>query len=142
MSSLNIPIDEFTTPDPITASDDATLDELKKLMELHEIRHIPIIKHGHVVGTVSESSLHLVSGLNKREKSLVLAGDIMTPNPVFVDSTMTLGDVAFEMSFNKVDCVIVNEGDSFLGIFTITDALNALVEISRDEDENEYVSQF
>lgn len=142
MTSLSIPIEEFTTPDPVTASHDATLSELKNLMELHSVRHIPITKNGLVIGTVSENSLHLVSGLNKYEKSLVLAGDIMSPNPINVDVTTTLGDVAFEMSLHKTDCVIVNEGDSFFGIFTITDALNALVEISRDEEETEYISQF
>ena len=140
MMSLNVPIDEFTTPDPITAPHDSTLEELKNLMELHGIRHIPITKNDVIVGTVSENSLHLVSGLSKREKSLVLAQDIMTPDPIFVDSSATLGDVAFEMSFKKVDCVIVKEDDNFFGIFTVTDALNALVEIGRDEEENEYAS--
>lgn len=142
MSSLSIPIEEFTTPDPVTAPHDATLSELKNLMELHDVRHIPITKNDCVIGTVSENSLHLVSGLNKQEKFLVLARDIMSPNPINVDVTMTLGDVAFEMSLHKADCVIVNEGDTFFGIFTLTDALNALVEIGHSEEDEDFISAF
>ena len=41
------------------------------------------------------------------------------------------------MSQKKIGCVIVNdENDNFFGIFTVVDALNALVEITRDDNLN------
>lgn len=132
MIQFKLPIEDFTTPDPITASEEATLQDLRKLMDTFKIRHIPIIKESQVIGVVSDNSLHLVSGLSNFEKSQVLARDIMTPDPVFVDASTTLDDVAFEMSSKKLDSVIVNEGDQMLGIFTLTDALNALIEVSRE----------
>jgi len=132
MIQFKLPIEDFTTPDPVTAPEDATLDELQELMDIFKIRHIPITKDDQVIGVVSDNSLHLVSGLTNYEKSQVVARDIMTPDPVFVDASITLDDVAFEMSLKKLDSVIVNEGEQMLGIFTLTDALNALIEVSRE----------
>jgi acetoin utilization protein AcuB len=58
----------------------------------------------------------------------------MALNPITVNSQTSLDEVAFEMSKNKIGSVIVNdEEDKFLGIFTATDALNALIEIARDQ---------
>lgn len=131
MEKLKLPVEEFTTPDPITAPEDASTDDLRDLMAEHGIRHLPIVKAGKVVGIVSERDLKVVAGLELSEKQLVRASDIMAKDPVAVDSQATLDEVAFEMSSRKIGSVIVNEGSKFLGIFTSTDALNALIEITR-----------
>ena len=61
------------------------------------------------------------------------AADIMAAAPLTVRSTTPLDEVAYEMSDKKVGSVIVEDEDGqFLGIFTATDALNALVEIVRE----------
>ena len=72
------------------------------------------------------------SSLHDAHKIQVHAADIMAADPVTVTASTPLDEVAYTMSDRKIGSVIVNEdsGD-FLGIFTVTDALNALVEISR-----------
>ncbi len=135
MEKLKLPVEEFTTPDPITAPEDAYTDELCDLMAEHGIRHLPIVTAGQVVGIVSERDLKVVAGLELSEKQLVRASDIMARDPVAVDSHATLDEVAYEMSSRKIGSVIVNEGSKFLGIFTSTDALNALIEITRSARE-------
>jgi len=131
MNQLNLPVEEFTTPNPITATEDATVDDLARLMKEHGIRHLPIVRNAQVVGIISDRDLRVVAALETQEKRLVQAGDIMARDPVTVNSEATLDEVAFEMSDRKIGSVIVNEGDKFLGIFTVTDALNALIEITR-----------
>lgn len=131
MEKLNLPVEEFTTPDPITAEEESTVDDLNKLMAEHRVRHIPIVNRGRVVGIVSERDLKVVAGLAMKEKSVIRASDIMARDPVTVSSQETLDQVAFAMSSRKIGSVIVNEGDKFFGIFTSTDALNALIEITR-----------
>jgi len=131
MEKLNLPVEEFTTPDPITATEDTPVDDLAELMEKHGVRHIPIMKDDRVVGIVSDRDLKVVKGLSFREKLLVTAGDIMARDPVTVEASATLDEVAFEMSKRKIGSVIVNENGKLLGIFTVTDALNALIEIVR-----------
>lgn len=131
MDQLRLPVEEFTTPNPVTATEDATMDDLSRLMIEHGIRHIPIMKSASVVGIISDRDLRVISGLDIREKSLICARDIMAKDPFTVSAEATLDEVAFEMSNRKIGSVIVNEGNSFLGIFTATDALNALIEITR-----------
>jgi len=125
-------VDEFTTPDPITANEDTTIDELRELMETHGIRHLPIVRDENVVGVLSDRDVRLAWGLTDAEKRQVRAADIMATDPLTVRATAPLDEVAYAMSEKKLGSVIVTEEDGkFLGIFTATDALNALIEIVR-----------
>ena len=40
MLSMNVPVDEFITPDPVTAREDMSIDEVRSLMDRHDIRHL------------------------------------------------------------------------------------------------------
>ena len=132
MSQHKLPVEEFTTPNPVTAPEDATVDQLMSQMKEMGIRHLPIVRRGLVVGIVSDRDLRVVASLSIKEKGLIRASDIMARNPVTVSASDPLDEVAFEMSQSKIGSVIVNdENDKFLGIFTVTDALNALIEIVR-----------
>ena len=133
MSKLNVSVEEYTTPNPITAKEEASVDELASLMKEHGIRHLPITRDGKVVGVVSERDLKVVIGLDFKEKAQVRAADIMAKDPVTVSAEASLDEVAFEMSKCKIGSVIVNENNQLLGIFTVTDALNALIEIAREK---------
>lgn len=126
------PVEEFTTPNPVTASESATIDEMRALMTTYGVRHLPIVRDGDVVGLVSDRDLKIAQGLSTAHQLQVLAADIMSPDPVSVRADTPLDDVAFLMSERKIGSVLVREADgSFLGLFTSTDALNALVEIVR-----------
>lgn len=132
MLPISVPVEEFTTPDPITASEDMTIDDLRHLMEEHGIRHLPVVRGDTVVGVISDRDVRLALGLPVEEKSQVRAADIMAADPLAVSATTPLDEVAYAMSEKKVGSVIVkDEGGAFLGIFTATDALNALIEIIR-----------
>ncbi len=130
---LNAPVEEYTTPNPLTAPETATVDELTQILKDNGVRHLPITnaKGDKIVGVVSDRDLRVVAGLDFTERNMVRAMDIMAPNPVTVSSDSPLDEVALQMSEKKIGSVIVNEGDQLLGIFTVTDALNALIEITR-----------
>jgi acetoin utilization protein AcuB len=132
MLPLNLPVEEYTTPNPVTAREDMLIDDLRRLMEEHGIRHLPIVRGGTVVGVISDRDARLVAGLDFEQKLQVRAADIMAPDPLTVSATTPLDEVAYAMSEQKIGSVIVNdENGRFLGIFTVTDALNALIEIAR-----------
>ncbi len=127
-----MPVEEFTTPSPITALESTSIEELVRLMNEHGVRHLPILRGDKVVGIVSDRDVRVASGLNRHEKILIQAGDIMVNDPVTVNSQSSLDEVAFEMSQGKIGSVLVNdENDRLFGIFTVTDALNSLIEITR-----------
>ncbi len=132
MLPARVPVDEFTTPDPITVNEDMSIDDLRRLMEEHGIRHLPVVRGDTVVGVISDRDVRVVAGLTVTEKLQVRAADIMAPDPLAVSATTPLDDVAYAMSEQKVGSVIVNdENGRLLGIFTASDALNALIEIVR-----------
>lgn len=135
MLSITVPVEEFTTPDPITANEDMTIDDLRRLMEMHGIRHLPVVRGDTVVGVISDRDVRLVLGLSAAEKFQVRAADIMATDPLAVSASTPLDEVAYLMSEKKVGSVLVNDEDGrLLGIFTATDALNALIEIVRKGD--------
>ncbi len=137
MSQLELPVEEYTTPDPITTGEETGIEEVERLMKENGIRHLPVLRGGKVVGIISERDVRLVSGLAWAEKTLVRASDLMAPDPVTVNCQAPLDEVAFEMSRQKIGSVVVtDEKDNFLGIFTVTDALNALIEVVRGSQSN------
>ena len=132
MQPTRVPVEEYTTQDTVTAHERMTIDELRTLMDGHRIRHLPVLRGDAVVGLISERDLRLVAGLTRSEKLQVQAGDIMASEPLTVSASTPLDEVALAMSEKKVGSVIVNGEDGrFLGIFTATDALNALISIVR-----------
>ncbi|MCB9095852.1 MAG: CBS domain-containing protein [Halobacteriovoraceae bacterium] len=125
---LHVSVEEYTTPNPFTAQVDTTVGELVGLMKKEGVRHVPILDGENIVGIVSERDLTVAS---KFSDGLSLsAGDIMTPEPLIVYSSESLANVAYQMSEQKIgSAIIIFSDDSSMGIFTSTDALNALVEI-------------
>lgn len=130
----NLTVEEFTTPNPVTATEDAGVEEMGRLMSEHAIRHLPIARGQQVVGIVSQRDLAVLAGLELEHRAQVRAGDLMSPDPVAVRTPDLLDEVALRMSELKIGSVIVlDEGDTLYGIFTATDALNALVEVVRGD---------
>ena len=65
-------VKELMTPDVITISPSATIDDAMALMSEHHIRHLPVVEDGKVVGVVSigdivkaviENQAHIISHL-------------------------------------------------------------------------------
>lgn len=133
MVSKSVPVEEFTTPDPITANEDMTIHDLRALMEQHGVRHLPVVRGDSVVGLISDRDVRIVLGLPVTDVAQVRVADIMAADPLTVAAGTPLDEVAYAMSEKKIGSVIVNDEEGrFLGIFTASDALNALIEILRD----------
>jgi len=129
---IRVPVERFITPDPIFADESASVDELWRLMDQNDVRHLPIVRGDDVVGLVSDRDVRLIMGLSSAEKLQVRAGDVMSPDPVTVPIGMPLDEVAYLMADRKLGSVLVqDEGGTLVGIFTATDALNTLAEIVR-----------
>jgi acetoin utilization protein AcuB len=133
--AIDLTVEEFTTPEPITVSEDMSIDDLQRLMAENGIRHLPVVREERVVGVISDRDVRVVAGLTYAERFQVTAGDLMTPDPLIVNANARLDEVALAMSERKAGSAIVLDADGkLLGIFTATDALNALIEIVRGDD--------
>jgi acetoin utilization protein AcuB len=90
------------------------------------------VRDGEVVGLVGDRDLRLARGLSDERRNLVTARDVMATDPIAMLSDTPLDEVAFDMSERKIRSVLVyEESGDCLGILTVTDVLNAPVEIVR-----------
>lgn len=131
---LRIPVEEFTTPNPVTAHVNDSYEVLRNILAKEDFRHLPIVDDsGAVVGIISQRDLNLIEGLGRLNRVFV-ASDLMRKDPFVVDPSTPLEDVVFELSSRKIGSAIVsNVDEDYLGIFTSTDAMNALIEIARQD---------
>jgi CBS domain-containing protein len=50
-------VEELMSNHVVTATEDASLNEIASLLEKHHIKRVPILKDGKIVGVVSRSNL-------------------------------------------------------------------------------------
>lgn len=131
MRQLKIPVDEYTTPSPLTVSIGAGMAELIDIMKNNDIRHIPVVDEDRPVGIISDRDVKMM--MNVAGSDVLRARDLMHENPYTVESGTSLEEVVLEMSKHKIGSAIVNNDGHIVGIFTSTDALNALVEVLRGD---------
>ena len=131
MGKIDLKIDEFTTPSPLTAKLETSVAELRDIMGEKGVRHLPISDGGEIVGIVTDRDLKT---LELAETNEIKAKDFMTTDIFTVSVETAIETVALEMSSKKIGSAIVTKTDgSLYGIFTSTDALNALVEVLRGD---------
>ncbi len=123
-------IADYMTPSPHTIGIAQPLMAAHELMRAHQIRHLPVLDGGDVVGVVTMSDLHLVETIKDVDPQTVTIEDAMTPEPYCVGPRALLRKVAAEMATRKCGSAIVLQRGRVVGIFTTTDALRALAEAS------------
>lgn len=127
---LKVPVDEFTSPSPITVSPQTPASEIALLLHENGIRHIPVVQNNVALGIISDRDIRVLGTV--KELSLVSAEEMMVTDPFTVSPDTPLDQVVYEMSSRKIGSAIVqDEQGQVVGIFTNTDALNALVELLR-----------
>ncbi|MBA2406233.1 MAG: CBS domain-containing protein [Bdellovibrionales bacterium] len=129
MTNLSdITVEEFTSLAPISIEKKADMDQALELMQENKIRHLPVIENQKVVGIISERDV--LTHIGKDWGKMLTVEDVMNTSLLSVYANDNLGEVAYQLSAQKKGSAIVldTEGNLY-GIFTTTDALNALVEI-------------
>jgi len=127
------------TPDPITISDDAAIDEALKLMRDRKVRRLPVMdKKGKLVGIVAEKdilyaspspatslSIHEIHYLVSRIK----VSEIMTKNVITVTDDTPLEEAARMMADNQIGALPVVHDGELRGIITETDLFKVFLEL-------------
>lgn len=135
MNLREMSVDEYTTPCPTSVERSVTVGQILDIMSSESYRHIPVLSEGKPVGIISDRDLGFLNGLSTAES--LTAGDIMTPAPYTVKSGTPLEQVVLNMSAEKIgSALIVDNSNCIVGIFTATDAMNALVEVLRGDLDN------
>lgn len=131
----NLSIDGYTSPCPVTVNENDNLTMAFSILEKEKFRHLPVVNDENMlVGILSERDLHALQDFSSLKHPRVK--DCMEEDVIAVQVGASLLDTAFLLSDKKIGSVLVRDAKGKLeGIFTTTDALNALIEIIRGEVE-------
>ncbi len=129
MSTAIPPISKYMTPSPHTARPSLTLDEAMKFMRQYQLRHLPILEGGQLIGILSERDIHLVESFRGVDPTRTLVEEAMEQNVYVVSLSTPLDKVAAEMASKKYGSAVVMQNLDVVGIFTVVDALTALSDL-------------
>lgn len=103
------------------------LEKAARLMHDRGFHHLPVMDGARLFGVVSSRDLDVVLTAVGAPTKLTV-GDVCADNPYTVSPTTPLVDVAQVMMDRHLGSAVVVDADVVVGIFTITDALRALVD--------------
>jgi acetoin utilization protein AcuB len=123
----NLIIGRFMVHDPITIDRGEPISHARRLMQTHNIRHLPVIHAGKLVGIVSQRDLQRFDSIADLDPRLVPVGEAMTKPPYAVHADAPLREVADQMASRHCgSVVVVDEQQRVLGLLTAGGGLRAL----------------
>lgn len=126
-------VSDWMTANPHTIGEDQDLVTARERMHELNVRHLPVLHGGHLVGVVSTRDIALVEALPGIDLAKVSVEEAMAEEPWTVTADARLSDVAAHMAERRLGAAIVVSaagGDEAVGVFTTTDALRALAKLS------------
>jgi acetoin utilization protein AcuB len=130
-------VGEWMTRSPITIEQDQSVIEAIHLLKEKNIRRLPVMKKGRLVGLVTEKMLYgympaKATSLDQWELHYLLSKTpvkaAMNPKPHTVTAETPIADVAKLLKDRKLNGVlVVSDKGELAGLLTTTNALEALI---------------
>jgi acetoin utilization protein AcuB len=109
----------------VTISPDKRVGQALKLMQKHQIRHLPVMEHDHMVGWITSRDLREVLLASMLEE--IKVGDVMVQAPLSVTPDTEVEEAARLIHEHKIGGMPVMEGDRLKGIITMPDLISAFI---------------
>jgi acetoin utilization protein AcuB len=131
-------VKDWMSQDPVVISPDTTVPEAHKVLKDNNVRRLPVIEGGKLVGIVTRGDVREAgpsdaTSLSIYELNYLLAKltvrEIMSKKPITVDPDTSLHDVAKIMLENKIGGLPVVRDHKVVGIITESDVFRAMIEI-------------
>lgn len=122
-------IQDVMTRSPHTIGHDQTLRAAHRMMQEHDIRHLPVLDGGQLVGVISQRDLYLIESLEGVDLDEVYVSEAMSRDVFTVRSRASLDRTVSEMATRKLGSAIVLDRNAVVGVFTVVDALGALARL-------------
>jgi acetoin utilization protein AcuB len=123
------PVSRYMTAQPWTIERDASLHDAAQLMRSHQIRHLPVLSSGTLVGLITDRDLQLIAARHGGDLAAAPVAEAILERPFIVTGDTALDEVAEIMAEHKYGSVIVMGRDGVEGIFTAVDACRVLAEV-------------
>jgi CBS domain-containing membrane protein len=142
-------ISEIMNTEIYTLSEDDSVQDARRLMAEHYIRHVPVVVKGdRLVGLVSQrdvlaaaDSILVTNPEDARaQEAFIAISSIMSVSVDTVDEMASLRGAALYMQKNKIGCLPVVKGDRLVGIITDSDFVSIAINLMEQmEQADEYV---
>lgn len=126
MSIFEKEIKHFMTNSPQTVSLNQSLQYATDTMKKLDIRHLPVLEGGKLVGILSERDIRFVESFDKLDPKELLVEDAYTEEPLVLAASTLLNSVCEQMVSRKIGSVLIEENSKLAGIFTWIDALKLI----------------
>lgn len=126
------------TAQPFTISPEATVPEAVELMHEHNVRKLPVMDGGRLVGVVSQSDIDraspsMATSFSAGEVAYLLnklkVRKVMTKNPTTITKGALLEEAAIMMRDQRIEMLPVMDGDRLVGVITESDILEAFIDL-------------
>jgi acetoin utilization protein AcuB len=122
-------IQKYMTVIPHTVGIDQTLKTAKEMMSKHNVRHLPVLKAGKLVGILSDRDIKTILDFKDTDAETLTVDDVYTPEPYITSPSAHLNEVVALMAEKKYGSALVVDNNKLVGIFTEIDALKALSDL-------------
>ncbi len=116
----------WMTRGPVAVSPDCPVDTALQRMRQTEIRHLLVIEAGRLVGIVSNRDWRRIDPRALADGGQPIA-HIMSEDPVTVAPETPVTVAARVLLERRIGCLPVRDGQTIIGVFTRSDALDALL---------------
>lgn len=131
MSKAIPTIQKYMSTCPHSIGAEQPLSEAHKRLREFNIRHLPVLQGGKLVGMLTDRDLHLVETLQDVDIASMEVEQAMSANVYAVPPDTGLDEVVDEMARQKYGSAVVMQNGKVVGIFTTVDACAALRELLR-----------
>ncbi len=108
----------------ITIEADRPLDAARALLQRHNIRQLPVVGKGRLIGIVTDRDLR------QTHPAGTTVRDVMTRDPLTVTPAASVDEAARQLRGRKIGALPVLEGTKLVGILSASDILDAFVDLT------------
>lgn len=133
-------IKHVMTPFPYWVSAGSTVADAKKLLDEHNIGHLPVKKgegHASIMGIIAKSDVRVTEEAQTKGFGLPIdtlrVADICTLKPYIVDVCEPLPNVLVHMANYHIGSAIVTKEGRLAGVFTAHDACRRFADYLNDQ---------
>jgi acetoin utilization protein AcuB len=122
-------VQKYMTTSPHSIGTDQTLAKAHEMMRAHDIRHLPVLSGGRIVGMLTDRDLHLIESMDGVDAREVKVDDAMATSVYSVSPETPLDEIVATMGEKKYGSAVVMQNSKVVGIFTTVDLCRAFAEL-------------